>query len=89
MTVRAYDSEPTPDELKESLENWVDLFPCTKVSENMWSFGYDEVKNLPKNREEALSRHTKACAEYYKANDKRRLAARLLALAPFNGSAKD
>lgn len=93
MTVRVYDYEPDEPTLKDNVEAWTECFPCTKVSENAWSYGWEEIDGktlaLPKDREECLKWHTAACEAYYKANDEKRLWAALLSKAPYNGSTED
>jgi len=89
MTVRMYDKPQNADDLKEDVEEWTSHFAATQVSENAWSYGWDEIDGrnlpLPEDREKCLAWHSKVCQEYYKVRDEKRLAAALLAHPPFNG----
>jgi len=87
MTIRLYRETHTKEQLKEDLEAWCACFGAWTASENVCSYGSRLIpaSQLPKNREDALARHTKAYGLFAKAKAKQRFAAKILAVAPFSG----
>lgn len=83
--VRSYDEKQIEENLKSDVEDWASNFGAWQVSENALSYGWEEIKNLPKNRAECISRHTKAWKFRTKWTDKTKLYAGLLSVPPFNG----
>jgi hypothetical protein len=85
-SLRCYPKKPSQAQLKENCEQWCASFGAWSASENVCSYGWTQVRNLPKNRREALARFTRAHKAYEKAKT-RMVDTRLLLLAPpFNGS---
>lgn len=88
LTVRMYDRVPNKEELKDDCEQWASGFGAWTASENVCDYGWKRLKNLPKNRKEALKKHTEACEKYHYWENKRKFFFRLLCCPPFDGSKK-
>jgi hypothetical protein len=85
VTVRAFETPPTKEEIKAALEIWCSSFGAWHVSENAVTYGSSLLIRLPKNRKTCLAQHTKACKRAHKYNRERSIYASLLSLPPFNG----
>ena len=85
VTVRLYNEPQDKDNLKGDVEDWASHFGAWHVSENALSYGFKELRSLPKNRKECIDKHSKAWKVRKKATDATRLYAGLLSLPPFNG----
>jgi hypothetical protein len=83
-SVRAFQIRPSKDELKDMVENWCKTHSCTEIAEH-YSYGWRQIKKLPKNRSECLKWHDKSCKVLNKAKERQRLIAGLLGVKPFNG----
>ena len=85
MRVRMYDERQDKDTLKADVEAWASNFGAWHVSENTVSYGWKEIRNLPKTREECIAKHTQAWKRRDFWKDKSRLYAGLLSHPPFSG----
>jgi hypothetical protein len=85
LIVRMYNEKQPEETLKSDCEEWASHFGAWVVSENVCSYGWEEVENLPKNREECIKFHKHACEEYFSWRERRELWASLLSHPPFNG----
>lgn len=85
VLVRMYPERQKPENLKADVEAWASNFGAWNVSENMVNYGWREIRNLPKSRNECLAKHEEAWKRRNFWKDKVRLYAGLLAQPPFNG----
>lgn len=85
MTIRIYNELQTEDDLKEDCENWCKCFGAWSASENVCSYGWQLLKNLPKGRKECLIKYAKACKMKNKWYNEWLFYAELLSHTPFNG----
>ena len=85
-SIRSYPKQPSQAQLKKDTEEWCSSFGAWSASENVCSYGWTLVRNLPKHRRAALAKFSRAHKAYEKAKERMVNARLLLNVPPFNGT---